>query len=224
MPPRLFSWKFIAVAVAGLAVATVGFLWLKQHDFNVRLAITAGIDLLRSMGPWAFFIAMALLPAVGCPVAIFYLTAGSAFSGTMGIGGVLLAACAALTVNLALTYWLARYGLRPWLESMIARTRFKIPQLDAADHTELTLIVRITPGSPFFVQSYLLGLAGVRFGTYLWISWIITMAYASGFIVFGDAILHGKARVAILGLSALVAVSLIVHFLRRHYGKKSKAA
>jgi len=38
-------------------------------------------------------------------------------------------------------------------------------------------------------------------------------------VIFGDAILHGKARVAILGASALIGLSLIVHFVRRHYGK-----
>jgi uncharacterized membrane protein YdjX (TVP38/TMEM64 family) len=176
---------------------------------------------LQRLGPGAFFTAMALPPAAGAPIFVFYLIAGTAFATTLGMGGVLAATGAALAVNLSLTYWLARYGLRPWLEQMIARTRFKIPPLDAADHAELTVILRITPGPPFFVQSYLLGLAGVRFGTYLWISWAIAMAYASGFIVFGDAILHGQARVAVMGLSGLVAVSLIIHFLRRHYGKKS---
>jgi uncharacterized membrane protein YdjX (TVP38/TMEM64 family) len=68
----------------------------------------------------------------------------------------------------------------------------------------------------------LLGLAEVRFGTYLWISWLIAFVYATGFIVFGDAILHGKAKVAFIGLSILVAVALGVHLLRRHYGKKGK--
>lgn len=224
MPSRLFSWKFVALAVAGLIAAGVGFLWLRSYGFNLRLAFNDSVEILQRLGPLAFFTAMALLPVIGCPIFIFYLIAGTAFAATMGVGGVLVAAGVALLVNLSLTYWLARYGLRPWLERMIARTRFKIPQLAAADHAELTLILRITPGPPFFVQSYLLGLAEVRFRTYLWISWAISMAYASGFIVFGDAILHGKARVAIMGLSALVAVSLIVHFLRRHYGKKPKAA
>ena len=220
MEPRRIDWKLVAVLVLALLAVTLGLFWLGMHDFNLRRATTAGIALLQAAGPWAFFSAMAVLPAVGCPMLVFYLTAAGAFTARLGLGGVLAAIGAALALNLALAYWLARYGLRPWLEKLVARTTYRIPALDAADHAELTVIVRVTPGPPFFLQSYLLGLAGVRFGTYLWISWVISMAYATGFTLFGDAILHGRARLAIVALSVLVAVALFVHLLRRHYGKK----
>jgi uncharacterized membrane protein YdjX (TVP38/TMEM64 family) len=71
------------------------------------------------------------------------------------------------------------------------------------------------------VQSYLLGLARVRFLTYLWVSWAVVMPMSVGFVIFGDAILHGKSRLAIIGLSAIVGLSLLIHFVRRHYGKKN---
>lgn len=220
MDNRPSPLKLIALITLGLAGAGAGLWWLKIHDFNVRLAIDEGIKLLQSAGPLAFFTAMALLPAAGMPISLFNLTAASAFGERMGLPGVLAAAAAAIAVNLTLTYWLARYALRPWLEQMISRTKYRIPVAPADEQAEITLLVRITPGPPFFVQSYLLGLAEVRFGTYLWISWLITFIYSTGFIVFGDAILHGKAKVAFIGLSILMAVGLGVHLLRRHYGKK----
>jgi uncharacterized membrane protein YdjX (TVP38/TMEM64 family) len=220
MSNRPSPLKFIALAFAALAGAGVGLWWLKIHDFSVRLSIEAGVAVLRDAGPWVFFLAFALLPAVGFPISVFYLTAGSAFADRMGMGGVLAAAGVALLVNIAVSYWLARYALRPWLVQLISLTKYKIPVVAPTEHAEITLILRITPGPPYFVQSYLLGLAEVSFGTYIWISWIISMAYASGFIVFGDAILHGKAGLAVTGISVLVAVALIVHLLRRHYGKK----
>jgi uncharacterized membrane protein YdjX (TVP38/TMEM64 family) len=208
--------------VLALAGAGVGFWWLKIHDFNVRVSIDEGVGLLRNAGPLVFFSAMVVLPAVGAPMSFFYLTAGSAFADRLGMGGVLAAAGVALALNLALTYWLARYGLRPWLEQLVRRTKYTIPVVAPAEQAELTVLLRVTPGPPFFLQSFLLGLAEVRFGTYLWISWLIAFVYATGFIVFGDAILHGKAKVAFIGLSILVAVALGVHLLRRHYGKKGK--
>lgn len=215
-----FQWRLVVAAALLAAAGAAGFWWLQIHGFSVRLAIDEGVKLLRDAGPVAFFTAMAILPAFGCPILVFNLTAGSAFGATLGLPGVLLAAGLALGVNLALTYWLARFGIRPWLEQMVSRTRYKIPVVVADEQAEITVLLRVTPGPPFFVQSYLLGLAGIRFGTYLWISWLISFVYAVGFIVFGDAILHGKAKVAILGLSVLVAVALGVHLLRRHYGKK----
>ena len=212
--------KVVVVALVLLALAGAGFWWLKIHDFHLGLAFDDGLNALRSAGPLAFFAAMAVLPALGCPILAFYLTAGPAFTERMWLAGVIAATGVALLINLSLSYWLACYALRPTLERMISRTKYRIPQLTAADHAEITVLLRITPGPPYFVQSYLLGLAAVRFRTYLWISWVISIAYASGFIVFGDAILHGKARLALLGISVLVAMALIVHFLRRHYGKK----
>ena len=212
--------KTVVVAVVLLALAAGGLWWLKLHDFSVRLAIDDGVNVLRSAGPLTFFSAMALLPAFGFPIIVFNLTAGSAFGEQMGLAGVIAAAGLAIAVNLALTYWLARFGLRPWIEQLISRTKYKIPQVMAAEQAEITLLLRITPGPPYFLQSYLLGLAGVRFATYMWISWVIATAYATAFIVFGDAILHGKGKVAFIGLSVLVALALGIHLFRRHYGKK----
>src|SRR4051812_2381179 len=111
--------KMIAVVIALLAVVAAGFWWLKIHDFSVRLAIDDGIKALQSAGPLVFFGAMAVLPAIGFPMSVFYLTAASAFAAQMTMGGVIAAAGAAIAVDLALSYWLARYGLRPWLEQMI---------------------------------------------------------------------------------------------------------
>lgn len=220
MENRPSPLKLVALLLFAFAGAGAGFWWLKIHDYNVRVAIDEGVNLLRAAGPLAFFSAMAVLPAAGMPLSIFSLTAATAFAGRLGLGGVLAAAGAAIAVNLVLTYWLARYALRPWLEQLISHTKYKIPVVAAEEHAEVSLLVRITPGPPFFLQSYLLGLAEVRFGTYLWISWLITFVYATGFIIFGDAILHGKAKVAFIGLSLLVAVALGVHLLRKHYGKK----
>jgi uncharacterized membrane protein YdjX (TVP38/TMEM64 family) len=220
MANRPLPWKFLALVTLLLAAAGAGLWWLKIHHFNVRESIGAGVAVLRAVGPWAFFSLFAVLPALGFPMSVFYLAAGSAFTEKMGLGGVLAATGAVLLVNISLSYWLARYALRPWLELWISRTKYRIPRIEAAEHAEITLLVRITPGPPFFVQSYLLGLAEVTFRTYLWISWVVSIAYATGFIVFGDAILHGRGRMAVFGLSAIVAVGLIVHLLRRHYGKK----
>ena len=219
--PLANHWvKLGVLAVGAVAAAGAVLWWWKIHDFSVQQSIDAGIEVLRAAGPWVFFTAFALLPAVGFPIAVFYLVAGSVFLERLGLGGVLAASGAALLVNISLSYWLARFALRPWLEQLISRTKYKIPVVAPGEQAEITVLLRVTPGPPFFIQSYLLGLAEIRFTTYLGISWAIAMTYATGLIVFGDAILHGKGRVAFLGFSAVVAVGLIVHLLRKHYGKK----
>lgn len=214
--------KIIVLAAAVVALAAAGFWWLKIHDFNIRQSIDGGIAVLQSAGPVVFFGAMAVLPAVGFPMSLFYLAAASAFVPQMGLGGVIAASGAAIAIDLALSYWLARYGLRPWLEQMISRTKYKIPVIAPAEQNQIILLVRITPGPPFFLQNFLLGLAEVRFSSYFWISWVINMLFAVGFIVFGEAIVQGKGKAAFFGFSALVALVMIIHLVRRHYGKKGK--
>jgi len=220
MVKTLPLWKVIAATLVLGVMVVAGFWWLKLHDFNIRFAIDDGIDVLRAGGPLVFFGAMALLPAMGFPISVFNLTAASAFGAQLGMAGVIAAAGAAIALNLALTYWLARYALRPWLERAVGRTKYRIPVLSETAGWQITLLVRITPGPPFFLQSFLLGLASVPFFTYMWISWLISTIYSAAFIVFGDAILHGEGKLALIGLGALAALSLILHLVRRRYGKK----
>jgi uncharacterized membrane protein YdjX (TVP38/TMEM64 family) len=184
---------------------------LQLHALSERC-----LAILTSCGPWAFFAAMALLPAVGMPLMAFSLTAGPAFGPSMGIGWVVAAGLAAITFNLLLTYWLARRALRPFLEKVMKRWGHRLPKLDVADTTDLIVAVRVIPGIPFFVQNYMLGLANAPLGKYLLISCAAQWTYAAGFILFGDALLHGKGKLIISALIVLVLAFVITHFLRRH--------
>jgi uncharacterized membrane protein YdjX (TVP38/TMEM64 family) len=203
-------------AVAAVALVAAFLVW---WGFDLKALFLQVMGWIRDAGPWVFFTAMALLPTVGFPILGFAIPAGPAFSERMGLAGLLAAYGAALAVNLALTYWVARFGLRPLIERLVTRAGHRVPQFDPREQRELTLLLRITPGPPFFVQNYLLGLGNVDFFTYMWISWLVVMIYGVGVIVFGDALAHGQARVAIVGFSVFMAVIIAVHLVRRHYGK-----
>lgn len=207
----------LKIVLLGVVVVAAAIVLLLGMD--VKALVVRGMALIGSAGPWLFFTGMALLPAVGCPLLAFALPAGPAFSEQLGLGGVLAAYGAAIAVNLVLTYWIGRFALRPWIERLVTRTGHKIPVFDHDEQLEVTLLLRITPGPPFFVQSYLLGLGNVRFFTYIWVSWTIAMAYGVGFVVFGNAIIHGKAGAAVTGVSLFIAAVIITHLIRKHYGK-----
>jgi uncharacterized membrane protein YdjX (TVP38/TMEM64 family) len=90
--------------------------------------------------------------------------------------------------------------------------------------TDLIVVLRVTPGVPFFVQNYILGLADAPFGKFLGISCAAAWPYTAAFIVFGDALHHGRAKLIIEGVLVLVALTAATHFVRRHYGRKKAAA
>jgi uncharacterized membrane protein YdjX (TVP38/TMEM64 family) len=102
----------------------------------------------------------------------------------------------------------------------VARSGHKVPQVVPEDQFEVTLLLRITPGPPFFLQNFLLGLAEIPFLRYLAISWTVIMLNTAGLVIFGKALVNGKGGDAVLGVSLFVAALLIIHLLRRHYAKR----
>jgi uncharacterized membrane protein YdjX (TVP38/TMEM64 family) len=183
-----------------------------------------GVALLAAIGPWAFFSAMALLPAFGVPATFFTLTAGSAFGPTMGMVGVVAAGVTATAVNIALTYWLARSLFRGWLERLVTRLGYKLPEVETADISDLIIILRTTPGIPLCIQNYLLGLAEAPVGRYLAISYLISFPTTAAYLWFGDALVHGKGGRILVALLLIVAAVMATHILRRHYGRRKAAA
>ena len=210
------------LALAAVAALVVGALLLREMDLNALL--DRGMALIRGAGPGAFFTAMAVTPAFGMPVLAFDLTAGPVFGERLGMPWVVALALAALALNMILSYILARRALRPALTFLLARLGYKLPHVGSGDATDLTIILRITPGPPFCVQNYLLGLAEVPFSKYLLISCLVSWPSNAAIILFGDSLRHGHAAAAITTGSLVVAVAAATHLLRRHYGRKKAAA
>ena len=217
--PRLSKSLLLKLAFAAVLAAVAGCFMLRGIDLRALFNGTMGR--ISAAGPLAFFTAMALLPAVGAPFLAFTLTVGPAFRAQLGLGGVLAACATSLFINITLTYWLARCWLRPWLEKFITRRGYKVPQVSRADQFEMTLLLRITPGPPFFLQNYLLGLARIPFPLYAAVSEAVLMLHTTALVVFSDALAHGRGPEAIMGVSLLVAVLLAVHIARRHYAKRT---
>lgn len=213
----------LKLGAVGLVGAVAAFFVLRGVD--IRATIDEGLSLIRQAGPGVFFLAMSLLPAAGVPMLAFTLSVGPVFGPAMGIGWVIVLSLFAVGVNAAITYWLAAYALRPLLTRLFTRLGYALPEAGADTALDLCILLRVTPGVPFFAQGYLLGLARVPFSVYMLTSCTISWLYSAAFIVFGDALLHGKGRGVLIGVSALAALSVGTHLLRKRFQKaKVKAA
>lgn len=210
----------IALVVLVVVLQLVG--WRAAVD-EARRLIGIGAATITSAGPAVFFAAMALLPGVGVPMAPFALAAGPLFGERLGFPLIILLGIVALTFNLTVTYWLARRWLRPWLTRLLERFGYRIPQVDREDITDLIVLLRVTPGFPFFVQNYLLGLADAPFVRYLAISCAIQWPINCGFMLFGDALSQGRGKVVITAILLIAALSVGTQFVRKHLAKKKAA-
>jgi uncharacterized membrane protein YdjX (TVP38/TMEM64 family) len=212
---RLFQLTLLALLA--LVVVGVGLRWRVE----VSGWIVSTMAVVRGAGPVVFFAAMALLPVAGFPIFPFNLAAGPAFSEQLGLGPVVELASAAIAINVSLTYWLARYALRPPFAWLVRRLGYRIPEVAPGNHLALAMLVRVTPGPPFFFQSCLLGLAAIPFGIYLAVSWVVTTAYAAATIVFGDALMQGHVKTALVALGLLGALAIGIKLLRQRLAKKA---
>lgn len=179
---------------------------------------------LRVAGPVVFFLAMAFLPALGFPLLAFTLAAGPVFGPALGTGGVIAWSLGAVLVNLLLTHWLSHRALRPLVSRLLARFDFRLPESAAGDAWQLTLIVRLTPGPPFWVQSYLLGLLRVPLVPYLIVSLLVMTGYIVALISGAEALANGNGRLAFAAVGVLVVTVAGLQLWRHRTARRQAAA
>lgn len=130
---------------------------------------------------------------------------------------VTLLSLAAIATNIALTHVLASRALRSPLQYLLNRLGYQLPRVQSGDVTDLTVLLRVTPGLPFPVQNYLLGLASVPFVRYFVVSCLIAFPLNAAIIFFGEALLQGQGKLALAGLLMLLAAIVGIHLVRRRH-------
>jgi uncharacterized membrane protein YdjX (TVP38/TMEM64 family) len=221
-PRRRWTKKrlILAAGFAVLAAVLVGV----ALTTGLSEAADAAVLSLRAAGPLVFFAAMAVLPAIGFPLMAFTLAAGPVFGPTLGAGWVIGWSLAAVVVNLLLTYWLADWALRPLVGRLLTYFDYRLPDRTADSPWQVTAIVRLTFGPPFWVQSYLLGLIRVPLVPYLVVSTSVMAGYIVALVCGGDAIAHGNGRLGFAAVGILVVVVLALHLWRKRTARRQAAA
>lgn len=192
----------------GVALAVLAaLLWaVWRHDF--------GVSWLEHPNPFALFAAMVLLPLVGIPVTPLYVLAGAVFTPWIGLLGSLVA----LAVNLVLSFWIARSGLRPRLIGLMQRTQYTLPDLEAtpADALRFALVVKLAPGLPLSFKHYAIAAARVPFATYFAVSFVISGFYLASLVVLGESLMHHDVgRLLVIGAALVLLAILVTHWQRR---------
>jgi uncharacterized membrane protein YdjX (TVP38/TMEM64 family) len=195
-----------------VGVVVVGALAYSLRNFPVQSLVQA----IRDTGPLPFFLAMAVLPVIGFPVTPFYLLAGATFGVPLSLAGTALSQA----LNLFLAYWLARRYLRGVIEKLVERANYTIPKVQPRHYVNFSILVKITPGPPNFLKSFILGLARIPFGIFFIVSWPTTMGFAVGVIIFGDSLMDRDWAQAIVGFVLMVGFLVVIKFAASYYSRK----
>jgi uncharacterized membrane protein YdjX (TVP38/TMEM64 family) len=184
----LLAWK---LGVDGAAVRSA---WKQAEGFLI-------------LRPWLLFAGLVVLPALPIPTSALLLLAGTVWRDRP------VMACAicllAMALNMSWTYWMAARPGRGLVVKLLTVMGLQIPELPKGNDLRAILLMRLTPGFPFFVQNYLLGFFRVPFRLYLPVS-IGCNGMVSVGVILSAAGVAGGNLVPILSGTALIIAGLVV--------------
>ncbi len=198
-------WKWIQLAVVGVVFAA-GFWQFARVGFDWRA-------ILDSTTIWGFLIAMATLPVFGFPISACYIYAGLAFPPLQAVG----VCVAALAVNMSVSYALTHSVLKAPIVRILERMNWPIPAMNDYNQFRFTFLVRTVPGPPFFVQNLALGLAGIPFVTYMWISLLAQGGIAIGVILCSRYLSEdpwSKGGLTVIAILVALLIAKSIRFVR----------
>jgi uncharacterized membrane protein YdjX (TVP38/TMEM64 family) len=178
------------------------------------------LALIGNANPVVLFLAVAILPLFGCPASPLLVAIGIRLGTAVGMVFV----GAAYLINFTAGYWLARRWFHAPVGRWLARRGQRLPQVAPADETQFILLLRITPGPPLFLQTYILGFSRVNFTRYLVLSMLVQLGYSFALLSLGQSLNHNAIWRVIMAVGLLIGVALAVNLVRRRLMARRAAA
>ncbi len=165
--------------------------------------------------PLLVYLSILIVGGLPLPLSPFLLLAGVLFTSRYGVVAALALCHSAMILNMVWTYFLSAYPMRKVFEKIVALFSNRFPEIPEEHKSKVAIIIRLTPGIPFFLQNYFLGVSRVPFGKYIVISVGIQLMYTTAFVVGGGAIFEGKAGLGIAAIFFFIIIGIVVQWLRK---------
>lgn len=213
--------RIALVCLVGMVLVAAGVAWKMGVDLAALRGLWEQVNAYLVTHPSALFWALVFLPGLPIPTSALLFTAGVVWRDRPVMACLL--SLLAITLNLSWTYWLAAGPARRLVEKMLAASEIQIPDLPRGDHLKLILVMKLTPGFPFFVQNYLLGFLRAPFHLYLPISILCNGVIGTGVVLSGVGLADGKLMPALTGISLIAVGALLTHSVRGWLAKRKRA-
>lgn len=173
-----------------------------------------------SQFPWVVFLAIAILPGIGCPASPLLVLAGLVWGSNATSCGLALTAVA---LNIVWTHALACGPGKALIIRLLGNRWDHLSTLPRTDLARMAWLLRVTPGVPLFVQNYAIGVLGIPLRFSLLTALPGAGLFVCGFVLTGGAIFEGRVGVAITGMGILIAAVLAVKIVRKNLAARSSA-
>ena len=220
MMDRRVKLGLAAVLLLLLAAAVVA--WKMGVNLASLKGMWQSVEAYLKANPYVLFWTIVFIPGLPVPTSFLLVMAGAVWKDQPIIA--CLICILAMLLNLSWTYWLAAGPARRLVEKLLAATSIKIPDLPRGDHLKLILVMRLTPGLPFFFQNYVLGFLRPPFLLYLSISILCSGVVGTGIVLISAGAADGNLKWAIFGISLIVVGGVLIQFLRSWLAKRRTAA
>ena len=181
-PKKLFLMVALAAGVALFFALDLGrfasldYLKASQDRFAAQYAAN----------PWAmrlgFFAVYVAVAALSLPGAALLTLAGG---GIFGFGWGLLLVSFASSIGATVSFWVARYVLRDWVQARFASRLADINQGIGRDGALYLFSLRLIPVVPFFAINLALGLTAMPARTFYWVSQLGMLAGTAVYVNAG---------------------------------------
>lgn len=199
-----------SLCVVGAGVALLG--WRLGVDGPMLKTAWKAVEVFLMDRPWLLFVGLAVLPGLLVPMSALLVLAGTVWRDQPGLACV--ACLVASALNMTWTYWLAARAGRGLVERLLETTTLRIPELPLGNHLRMILILRLTPGLPFFLQNYLLGFFRVPFRLYLPVSMACSGLITIGVVLSTAGVAKGNLMPLISGVALVGLGSVVVQWVR----------
>ena len=213
----------VRIVLAGLLALVIvggGVAWKMGVDLVALKSGWTQVNEYLVKYPWTLFLALVFLPGLPIPITALLLAAGVVWRQQPLMACLLC--LLALIINLTWTYWLAAGPGRQVVEKMLKATAIEIPELPRGDHLKLILVLKLTPGIPFFFQNYILGFLRAPFRLYLVISVLCNGIYGTGVVLSSVGLADGKLMPVISGISLIVLAAVFTQLVRSWLEKRKR--
>jgi len=170
---------------------------------------------LRGVPVWLYLLTFVLLPALGFPLSLYYLSVGAVFPSP---AVALPVAWLCMALNMALSYWTALWLSRP-VHHLLRRRGLAPPRLGDGAQWRAILLLRASP-LPWLLQSWVLALGGARFLPYMAWGLPVQACIGAGLVLVGESLFQGGLGWLAGGLLVvLLAQGGLVALRRRLHGR-----